>query len=119
MVDTPYSHAFHALQVYGLTVHTASTFMLNLAMLRETKGQCVWMRLKRALTIEKTGGDLRGEIAARRFPERCRLGQRTRDLGFEKPRTIGFQHDGVKSDGACVEARIRADRRFAGAIENF
>jgi hypothetical protein len=67
---------------------------------------------------EKTGGNLCREFSARLFSEQCRLGQRPRHLGFEKPRTIGFQHDGVKSDVARLDARICADRRLAGAIEN-
>jgi hypothetical protein len=71
-----------------------------------------------ALRIEKTGGNLRGEITPRRLAKRCRLRQRPERHCFEKPRTIGFQHDGVQCDVACIKARICANRRFAGAIEN-
>ena len=54
---------------------------------------------------------------ARHLSQQCRIAKWPRDLGFETLRAIGFQYDGVKRDGACVEARNCADRRLAGAIE--
>jgi hypothetical protein len=70
------------------------------------------------LRIEKVCGNSRSEIVARHLSKLRRIAEWPRRRRLEKPRAIGFQHDGVKHNLACGEARVCADRRFAGAIEN-
>ena len=67
-------------------------------------------RVDTTLSTEKACGNSRSEIMARHLSKPCRFAYRPRDFRLEKPRPIGFQHDGVKRDGARVEAR--------GAVEN-
>ena len=74
------------------------------------------LRSRKSITLrfKKISWDLGREFLPRGFSERCRLRKRPGRRLLEKPRTIGFQHDGVKREPSFPDGRIHG-----GDTENF